>query len=112
MGTPLWNHNQYRMVFNASHDSRAEFNLDDFLLERFLPFNTRSASQLSVNPSYFSKTIHLHQHVTKVTSSEWPVDILRTGLDLNKFAGTMIGAFLKRKRRISEYKYGVLVLAR
>ena len=80
VGKPLWSHNRYEIMITSVEypKNAATFNLDDFALEIYLPFNITSVKtvQLYLEDSYFGKSIKVHKHVTYVKSTKWPQNTL------------------------------------
>ncbi len=82
--TSLWGANRYEIKMLARTDSGNVFKLDQFLLSPFLPFNVISTQGKTIFPSHFSKTIVVHKHVEKVTSSTWPENKLSLSQSLQR----------------------------
>ncbi len=112
VGTPLWYHNKYIIRLTAIPYFETEFDLDDFLFDSFLPFNIASSQGISVNPSLFSKTVHVHQKVTKVTSTKWPKNKLKHYIFDKNLKGTLIGNFMKKRDPQYKHEYGTLLFDR
>ena len=97
VGKPLWSHNRYEILMTSvKHPkSTTKFNLDDFVLEPYLPFNITSVGtvQVYVEDSYFGKSIKVHKHVTYVNSTKWPHNTL------NAFKGHLDSMLLGRTLR-------------
>ena len=101
VGNPLWSANRYELEMVSTTYPEKVFKLDDFLIFSYLPFNTRSAQLFPIYPSYFSKSLAVHQGVEKVTSSNWP----RSTLPQEKqfqivFESVILGTNL---RKLSKY---------
>ncbi len=100
VGKPLGRANRYEIKMVAKTYPGKVFKLDDFLMTPYLPFKTRSA-HFPIYPSYFSKSLAIHQGVEKVTSSNWPPNTLPSNSRFQHyFESSIVG---KKLRKLSKY---------